>query len=89
MSGARNPQAALGAIRERLIAAAEHDLAAADCYRCRKRQGERSSAPIVARRGLAAIQAVALLDQATWKAVEPRRAHLEAAPRRAMTIAPG
>jgi hypothetical protein len=89
MSGARNPQAVLEAIRERLIAAAEGDLAATDPYRCSKRQGERSSAPIIARRGLAAIQAAALLDQVIRKAAEPRWAHLEAAPRRAMTNAPG
>jgi hypothetical protein len=56
------PEAALDAIRQRLLAEAEKDLAAADRYRLSKQQGERSSAPIIARRGLAAVQAVELLD---------------------------
>jgi hypothetical protein len=71
-------------IRQRLLAEAENSLAAADRYRVSKRQGERNSGPIYVRRGLAAIDAVNLLDGVIYSPTPPRRAQQPAAPRWAM-----
>jgi hypothetical protein len=80
---ARTAQAQLEAIRSRLIGQAERDLAKAELYQNSKRQGERNSAPIVARRGLDAINAVALLDTVIYPPTTPRRAYPPATPRQA------
>ena len=51
-----------------------------------RRQGERNSTGTYVDRGLAAINAVALLDRVTYPSTSPRRAMAElVAPRRAIT----